>query len=118
MPICSYVVIPARGTSHGLAARLAALPGCDVAPAENADLLLLVTETDGPEADERLRSEIEGMEEVDALVLTFGEVDPDSPQADPTRASRRRPPGLPVLNGEPTPRPHSRATPSSGPGVP
>jgi nitrate reductase NapAB chaperone NapD len=118
MPICSYLVIPAGGASEGLAARLAALPGCDVGRAENTDLLLLVTETEDPESDERLRSEVEGMAEVHALVLTFGEVDPDTPLADPVQASRRRRPGLPVLGADHGPGNTSPAMPSSGPGAP
>jgi len=96
MPICSYLVIPGPAGTRSLAPRLAALPGCEVVPAENAEVLILVTETDGSEADERLRREIESLEDVQALVLTFGEVDPDTTDPDPLGRNRRRP-GLPVL---------------------
>jgi nitrate reductase NapAB chaperone NapD len=97
MPICSYLVIPEGTATGSLAARLSGLPGCEVVAAENAPVLILLTDTDTPEADERLRGEIESMREVQALVLTFGEIDPDTSQADPLGGSRRRP-GLPVLD--------------------
>lgn len=74
MAICSYVVIPARGAAETLIRRLAALPGCDVARATNRDVLLLVTDTSGPEEDEALRTALERMDGVRGLVLTFGEL--------------------------------------------
>ncbi|MEQ8331533.1 MAG: chaperone NapD [Longimicrobiales bacterium] len=90
MPICSYVVVPADGARGAVAASLASLPGCDVVPAENADLLLLVTETDDLDAEAALRTRIEAMPEVRGLVLTFGDVDPDTPEADPLSRTFRK----------------------------
>ena len=74
MTICSYLVIPTSGASHRLGERLGRLPGCEVVPALNDDLLILLTESDGAEAERRLRSSIEELEDVRALLLTFGEV--------------------------------------------
>lgn len=102
MAICSYLVIPEEGRAGSLAERLASLPGCDVVPARNRDLLLLVTDTDGPDEDEALRSRLEGMEGLQALVLTFGEIDPETEEADPvarTRKRRRKDRRLPVVDG-------------------
>ena len=76
MTTCSYVVIPADGAAEALTQRLAALPGCDVARARNRDVLLLVTETSGPEEDQALRTVLERTNGVRALVLTFGETGP------------------------------------------
>jgi nitrate reductase NapAB chaperone NapD len=101
MPICSYLVLSRPGRSQALAARLEARPECEVIQAQNADLLLLVTETEDLETDERLRAEIEAMGEVDALVLTFGEVDPDASLPDPPGAAGKRRPGLPYLGSLP-----------------
>jgi nitrate reductase NapAB chaperone NapD len=88
MPVCSYLVVPERGRSAEVARRLSALSGCDVAPARNRDVLLLVTATPSPREDRELRAILEGMSGIHALVLTFGEIDPDTPEADPLAAGR------------------------------
>lgn len=95
MAICSYLVIPEEGAARGLARRLAALPGCDVARAENRDLLVLVTETRGPSEQVALRERIEGLDGVRALVLTFGDIDPDA-AGDPPARTRGKSRPLPV----------------------
>lgn len=74
MAICSYLVIPEAGATSAVAARLGALPGCQVARAENRDVLLLVTDTPGPAEDGTLRAALEAMDGVRALILTFGEL--------------------------------------------
>lgn len=78
MPTCGYLAITEEGAAPGLARRLAALPGCDAVPARNRNVLLLVTETRGPEEDEALRSDLQAMDEIHALLLAFGEIDPDT----------------------------------------
>jgi nitrate reductase NapAB chaperone NapD len=75
MPICSYLVIPEAGATARVSAELSRIPGCDVIPAQNRELLILITETGGREADEALRKEVEGLDGVEALVFTFGEID-------------------------------------------
>lgn len=99
MPICSYLVIAETGAIDDLARRLEAVPGCDVARAENRDLLLLVTDTPGPDEDATLRGRLERMDGIHALVLAFGEIDPATPQGDPVatwrKGGRRR---LPVVD--------------------
>lgn len=75
MPVCSYLVIAADGEAGALATRLSGMHGCEVTPAENADVLILVTETAGPEAEAVLRARLEDMEGMQALLLTFGELE-------------------------------------------
>jgi nitrate reductase NapAB chaperone NapD len=99
MPVCSYLVIPERGAEEPLARRLSALEGCDVAVAENRNLLLLVTDTPTPDADRALRDTIETLPGLQGLVLAFGEIDPDTEQADPIAEDRRgRRKRLPVVD--------------------
>ena len=76
MPVCGYVVVPSPGAKQPITASLSALPGCEVVGAENADLLLLVTTTADAAADAALRHRIEALPGVDALLLTFGEIQP------------------------------------------
>ena len=89
MAICSYLVFAEDGATAVLAERLTALPGCDVVRAERRDLLLLVTESATSAEEAALRETLEKVEGIAALVLTFGEVDPETPLGDPLGASRR-----------------------------
>ncbi len=95
MPVCSYVVVPGPGESTRVSEELALMNGCEVAPAENADLLLLVTTTDSLDDDAALRRRVEALPGIQALLLTFGEVDPDGA---PARPGGKR---LPTINGSP-----------------
>lgn len=112
MPICSYLVIPDEGATDGVRDRLAAIPECEVVRAANREVLLLVTETRGLEEEDALRARVESMQGIQALLLTFGEIDPDADIADPIsigRARRRasfapaREPGSPRPDATPEP---------------
>jgi nitrate reductase NapAB chaperone NapD len=81
--ICSYLVIAEGGALARVAERLGALPGCDVVAAENRDVLILVTDTPGLEEEGALRRRVEALEGIQALLLTFGEIDPDTQIGDP-----------------------------------
>lgn len=101
MPVCSYVVFAETGRSADLARRLEGIPGCEVERAENRDLLLLVTDTATPEADHALRTRVEAEPGIQAMVMAFGEIDPETEQADPVAAARALERGgtpLPVLD--------------------
>lgn len=76
MAICSYLVIPEAGAIHAVARRLAALPGCEVVRAQNRDVLILITSTSDPNEDQALRESLDGLGDIRALVLTFGQLDP------------------------------------------
>lgn len=89
MPICSYLVIPAVGATERVRADLARIPECDVVAAENREVLILVTDTEGLREEEELRSSIESMEGIEALLFTFGEIDPDVDIPDPMSVRRR-----------------------------
>jgi nitrate reductase NapAB chaperone NapD len=106
MPVCSYLILPVEGRSRFVAERLSALPGCEVIPAENCDLLVLVTATSGPVEEDALQALITGTAGIQALLLTFGEIDPhaapvrlETGPASTRRASPREERRLPVLPG-------------------
>ena len=81
MAIHSYLVLTASGAAPAVARAIAALSGCDVVPARDADLLLLVTESSSADEDATLRERLETTPGVAALLLTFGDLDPDAPSA-------------------------------------
>ena len=75
MAICGYLVLAVPGAAPRLAERIAALPGCDVVTVPGQDLILLVTESTGPEEDAALRARIEALEGLAGVQLTFGDLD-------------------------------------------
>lgn len=92
-----------------MARRLDVLPGCDVARSRNRDAILLVTDTGDLAEDEDLRRRIEGIDEIEALVLTFGQIAPGEASA---RASdgRNQERQLPVVGAQ-----SHRGRPDNGP---
>jgi nitrate reductase NapAB chaperone NapD len=74
LPILSYLVLPVVGAADQVARRLTAIPGCEVARAENRDLLILVTETSGDAEEQALRASLAELEGIRSMSLTFGDV--------------------------------------------
>lgn len=80
MAICSYLVFPKPGTRPTLTKTLINLPGSDVLPAENRDdVMVLVTETENKEQETTLQDTLKDIEDIQCLVLTFGEVNSPIP---------------------------------------
>jgi hypothetical protein len=84
MPIKSFLAYPVGGRRDELADALRALEGCQVIPAVNRDLLVVVTDTPDESADDALQNALARVELLAglALVAGFGETAPDpvSPQ--------------------------------------
>lgn len=92
MPVCSYLVVPGEDR-RVVAGRLSALDGCHAIAAENRDVIMLVTESDDDAAEAELRARLEEVPGIQSMVLTFGEIDPDTEVPDPMAAwknQRRR----------------------------
>jgi nitrate reductase NapAB chaperone NapD len=88
MPVCSYLVIPEPGAKNQVRRRLERAEGCEVVEAENRDLLILLTDTPGLEEEALLRSTVEEIDGIEALLFTFGQIDPETEVADPIRIGR------------------------------
>jgi hypothetical protein len=76
MPIKSYVAYPARGQREALTEALHRLGGCDVAcevfPAENRDLLVVVTDTPDEATEEALQAALARLPALEGLALVAG----------------------------------------------
>ena len=70
--IQSYLVFPAEGRMAEVAAALEALPECEVRPAENRPVLILVTEATGGAAQHSLERRLESIEHIAAISLVSG----------------------------------------------
>jgi hypothetical protein len=77
VPIHSYLAHPARGRKDALALALGALPGCEVMPAVNHEVLVLVTDTPHEDAERALQSALDGLPDLRSLTLVAG-IDLDS----------------------------------------
>ena len=72
MPIKSYLAHPHEGKKAVLIDALSNLENCEVIPAENKDLLILVTDTNNRLEEEYLKEKIEAVESLKLLAMVSG----------------------------------------------
>ena len=72
MPVKSYLAHPLEGKKQLLVEAIKAIDGCEVIPAENKDLLVVVTETESINQDEILKEKIEAIDSLKLLALVSG----------------------------------------------
>ena len=75
MPIFSYIAYPKQGQKKRLIRDLTALSCCEVTPAENEPVLILVTETPDEETERKLKEKINSISSLESLGMTFGHTD-------------------------------------------
>jgi nitrate reductase NapAB chaperone NapD len=61
MPVFSYLAYPVSRSKEQLLKDLAALDFCEVTPAENEELLILVTDTPDEETEEKLQQKLKSI---------------------------------------------------------
>ncbi len=72
MPVKSYLAHAITGKKEVLMNALLSLGQCDVVPAENQDILALVTETADEEEEALLKEKIEALDSLKLLALVSG----------------------------------------------
>ncbi|MEX0313512.1 MAG: hypothetical protein AB3N18_05000 [Allomuricauda sp.] len=72
MPIKSYLVHPAEGKKTALANELSNMQHCVVVPAENEEVLILITETDSKQEEEELKQNLEKISDIKLMALVSG----------------------------------------------
>jgi len=75
MPIFSYLAYPIQGAKEQLQNELAALDFCEVTPAENEEVLILVTDTPDAETEKKLQEKLKTLKSLESLGMTFGHTD-------------------------------------------
>ena len=75
MPVFSYLAYPVRGEKEKLLKDLSALEYCEVMPAENEELLILLTDTPDEDQEKVLQQKLEGLKSLQSLGMTFGHRD-------------------------------------------
>ncbi|MDH4319288.1 MAG: hypothetical protein OEV64_12915 [Desulfobulbaceae bacterium] len=72
MPILGYIAIPKAGAKDTLLQALNGLEYCEANPADNADVLVLVTDTPDKKCEERLQERLKTIQSLESLSMTFG----------------------------------------------
>jgi nitrate reductase NapAB chaperone NapD len=72
MPIKSYLAHPQSGKKEALIQELSKFENCEIVPAENEDLLVVVTDTSDEIADKKLTEQIEAIDSLKLLALVSG----------------------------------------------
>lgn len=72
MPIKSYLVHPAEGKKAELAHELSRMQQCEVVPAENEEVLILITETNSKQEEEELKEKLEQLSDIKLMALVSG----------------------------------------------
>ena len=76
MPVFSYLAYPKPGAKEQLIRDLAALDFCEATPADNAEILILVTDTPDEDQEKALQKKLKKLSSLESLGMTFGHVDP------------------------------------------
>ena len=72
MPILSYLAIPRAGEKNILLQQLNAMQHCEAFSADNAEILILVTDTPDREVEKQLQQQLKKLESLESLSMTFG----------------------------------------------
>jgi nitrate reductase NapAB chaperone NapD len=75
MPVFSYLAYPKRGAKQQLLKDLTSLDYCEATPADNEEILILVTETPDEDQEKALQKKLKSLKSLESLGMTFGHVD-------------------------------------------
>ena len=72
MPVFSYLAYPKLGAMQALLNELAALDYCEVTPADNEEILILLTDTPDEKKEKALQKKLKKLKSLQSLGMTFG----------------------------------------------
>lgn len=75
MPVFSYLAYPKKNLKQQLILDLSSMDYCDVEPADNKDVLILVTDAPDSESDKSLQQKIRELDSLQSISMTFGHTD-------------------------------------------
>ena len=75
MPVFSYLAYPKQGAKQDLLNDLSALDYCEVTPADNQNILILITDTPDEATEKALQKKLKQLKTLESLGMTFGHVD-------------------------------------------
>ena len=72
MPVFSYLAIPKSGAKEALCTELASIENCRFLPADNHEVVVLVTDTPDVTVEKRLQEALKQLPSLQSLSLAFG----------------------------------------------
>jgi len=75
MPVFSYLAYPVPGAKEALLNDLAALDYCQATPADNQEILILITDTPNEDREKELQKKLKNLKSLESLGMTFGHTD-------------------------------------------
>ncbi|HEB70414.1 MAG TPA: hypothetical protein ENI88_12475 [Desulfobulbus sp.] len=72
MPILSYLALPRDGSMDRLCADLSAMEYCEIIPADNQEVVVLVTDTPDEQTEKILQETLKKLPSLHSLSMTFG----------------------------------------------
>ena len=72
MPVFSYLAYPKHGAMQELLNELAALEYCEATPADNEEILILITDTPDEKREKALQKKLKKLKSLQSLGMTFG----------------------------------------------
>ena len=72
MPVFSYLAIPKSGAKMTLCTELASLEHCRIMPADNHEIVVVVTDTPDIATEKALQESLTGLQSLQSLSLAFG----------------------------------------------
>ncbi|GAA4275453.1 hypothetical protein [Aquimarina mytili] len=72
MPIKSYLAHPHSGKKEELIQSLSTIEQCEIMPAQNKDVLILITETEDNAEEAILKEKLEAIESLKLLAMVSG----------------------------------------------
>ena len=72
MPVLAYIASPRSGAKNKLLKELNGMQHCEAFSADNADILILVTDTPDRETEKKLHKQLNKLESLESLSMTFG----------------------------------------------
>ncbi len=75
MPVFSYLVYPGNNKKQQLINELSSLEYCEVSPADNNDVVILITDAPDVDTDKTLQKKIRKLDSLQSISMTFGHTD-------------------------------------------
>ena len=75
MPVFSYIAYPEQGAKEQLLKDLSELKYCEITPAQNEEILILLTDTPDEDSENKLQKQLKALDSLQSLGMTFGHMD-------------------------------------------
>ncbi len=72
MPVFSYLAYPEIGAKNKLMDELQALEHCEAMPADNEEVIILITDTPDDKIEAVLQKKLKGLKSLQSISMTFG----------------------------------------------